>query len=55
MVQKLSRWRLPDIRMTMGIEQESGISIFAAAGWVREIAAAHNTPKWAGSKPRRLS
>ena len=44
-----------DIQMTMEIEQESGISIFAAAGWVEEIEASHNTRKWAGSKPKRLS
>jgi hypothetical protein len=36
--------------MTMGIEQESGISIFAAAGWVEEIEASHNTSKWAGEQ-----
>jgi hypothetical protein len=32
------------------IEQESGISIFAAAGWVEEIEASHNTWKWAGEQ-----
>jgi hypothetical protein len=36
--------------MTTGIEQESRISIFAAAGWVEEIAASHNTSKWAGEQ-----
>ena len=36
--------------MMMGIEQESGISIFAAAGWVAEIEASHNTRKWAGEQ-----
>jgi len=36
--------------MTMGIEPESGISIFAAAGWVGEIEASHKTRKWAGEQ-----
>ena len=36
--------------MTMEIDQESGISIFAAAGWVEEIQASHNTSKWAGEQ-----
>src|SRR5271165_2100902 len=36
--------------MTMEIERESGISIFAAAGWVEEIEASHNTSKWAGEQ-----
>jgi len=36
--------------MTMEIEQESGISIFAAAGWVEEIEASHGTQKWAGEQ-----
>jgi len=36
--------------MTTAIEQESGISIFAAAGWVEEIEASHNTSKWAGEQ-----
>jgi len=36
--------------MSMGIEQESGISIFASAGWVEEIEASHNTSKWAGEQ-----
>ena len=36
--------------MTMAIEQASGISIFAAAGWVEEIEASHNTRKWAGEQ-----
>ncbi len=39
-----------DIRMTMAIEQESKISIFAAAGWVEEIEASHSTRKWAGEQ-----
>jgi hypothetical protein len=38
-----------DIRMTMAIE-ESGITIFAAAGWVEEIEASHDTRKWAGEQ-----
>jgi hypothetical protein len=36
--------------MTTEIEQASGISIFAAAGWVKEIEASHNTRKWAGEQ-----
>jgi hypothetical protein len=36
--------------MMMEIEQESGISIFAAAGWVEEIEASHNTRKRAGEQ-----
>jgi hypothetical protein len=36
--------------MMMAIEQESGISIFAAAGWVGEIEASHDTRKWAGEQ-----
>jgi hypothetical protein len=36
--------------MMMGIEQESRISIFAAAGWVEEIDASHDTRKWAGEQ-----
>jgi len=33
----------------MGIEQESGISIFAAAGWLGEVDT-HSTQKWAGEQ-----
>ena len=36
--------------MTMEIEQASGISIFASAGWIEEIEASHNTRKWAGEQ-----
>jgi hypothetical protein len=36
--------------MTIEIEQGSGISIFAAAGWIAEIEAAHKTRKWAGEQ-----
>ena len=36
--------------MTIDIEQESGISIFATAAWVGEIEASHNTSKWAGEQ-----
>jgi hypothetical protein len=36
--------------MTIEIEQASGISIFAAAGWVKEIEASHKTRKWAGEQ-----
>ena len=36
--------------MTMEIEQDSRITIFAAAGWVEEIEASHNTSKWAGEQ-----
>jgi hypothetical protein len=36
--------------MTTGIGQESGIPIYAAAGWVEEIAASHDTRKWAGEQ-----
>jgi hypothetical protein len=39
--------------MTMEIEQESGISIFAAAGWVQQIEASDDTRKWAESKNLR--
>jgi hypothetical protein len=35
--------------MTIAIE-ESGISIFAAAGWVEEIEASDDTQKWAGEQ-----
>jgi|SRR5579863_10203016 len=38
-----------DIRMTMEIEQESGITIFAAKGWLGEVDT-HNTRKWAGEQ-----
>ena len=34
----------------MGIEQASGITIFAAAGWLGEVEASHNTQKWAGEQ-----
>jgi len=36
--------------MTMEIEQASEITIFAAAGWVEEIEASHDTQKWAGEQ-----
>jgi hypothetical protein len=35
--------------MIMGIEQESVISIFAAVGWLGEVAT-HSTRKWAGEQ-----
>ncbi len=35
--------------MTMEIEQASGISIFAAAEWLREVHS-HGTQKWAGEQ-----
>jgi hypothetical protein len=38
-----------DIRMTIEIEQASGISIFAAADWLRAVHS-HDTQKWAGEQ-----